>query len=144
MKLSTRTRYGSRALTELAAVYPKQVLPLKSVAAKQHISLKYLESIMSALKVAGLVRPTRGVHGGYCLTRKPDDVTLRDVFEALEGSLAPVDCVNAPGTCPFEATCPTQETWIELRNVLGKALERTTLQDLVARKKKKERQASKA
>jgi Rrf2 family protein len=144
MKLSTRTRYGSRALTELAAAHPDRVLPLKAVAERQRLSVKYLEHIMTALKIAGLVKPIRGVNGGFVLARDPADVTLREVFEALEGSPATVECVDAPGSCSMESTCPTRETWVEMTEALAAVLERTTLQDLVARGKAKERQAGRS
>jgi Rrf2 family protein len=144
MRLSTRTRYGSRALAELAAAYPGQVLSLKDVAKNQHLSVKYLEHIMTTLRVAGLVRPVRGMRGGYTLTRPPGRITLREVFETLEGSLAPVDCVDDPQSCPLKEVCPTRETWVEIKNSLAKILEGTTLQDLLARKKRRELRARKA
>lgn len=144
MRLSTRTRYGSRALAELAAAYPDRIVPLKQIAESQHLSVKYLEHIMTALKIAGLVRPVRGTHGGFVLARSPTNITLREVFEALEGSLAPVHCVDDPQSCPIEDVCPTRETWCELRDALANVLERTTLQHLAARRQHRQQQAGNA
>lgn len=144
MRLSTRTRYGCRALVELAAVYPERPITLQRMADSQHLSVKYLGNIMTALKLAGLVRPVRGARGGYCLAKSPAALSLREVYEALEGSPAPVDCVDDPHSCPLEATCPTRETWVEMKNALVGVLERTTLQHLVARKQRKELQAREA
>lgn len=99
---------------------------------------------MTALKVAGLVRPVRGMRGGFVLTKSPADVSLKEVYEALDGSLAPVDCVDDPESCPLEQTCPTRETWVEMKNALVKVLAGTTLEQLVERRDRKRAQARKA
>jgi Rrf2 family protein len=114
------------------------------MAEKQHLSLKYLERIMTDLKAAGLVRPIRGMRGGFYLTRPPNKITLRNVYEALEGSLAPMECIDKPETCRWEDTCPTRQTWVEMKRALENVLENTTLQDLATRKRQKEAQARKA
>ncbi len=124
-------------MTELAAIYPDKSLSVGEVAHNQHLSPKYLEQIMSALKIAGLVRAVRGMHGGYALVRPPKEITLREVFEALEGATSPVDCVEHPEECPNENVCPTRETWVEITKAVTGVLENTTLQDLADRKKKK-------
>ena len=115
MRLSTRTRYGTRAMVELALAYPDLAVPVKDVARKQNLSAKYLEQIMSALKAADLVRSVRGMHGGYALSREPDSITLADVFHVLEGSAAPVDCVDHPEVGhrwpPVVGECPEGRQW---------------------------------
>ena len=137
MKLSTRARYGSRALTELALVYPDGTLSIKDMAEKQQMSPKYLEQIMRSLKTSGLVTSVRGMHGGFALARKPEDVTLKEVYKALEGTFAPVECVDHPESCTMQKSCPTRDTWIEMMQAMEGVLERTTVQDLADRVKSK-------
>ena len=138
MKLSTRARYGARALVEVALVYPDSTVSIKGVAERQSISRKYLENIMANLRVAGLVTAVRGMHGGYALSRPPASITLKEVLDVLEGGGAPVDCVDHPDSCPMEDGCPTRETWVEMKESMERILEGTTIQDLVERKKRKD------
>ena len=137
MKLSTRSRYGSRAMVELAVDYPERAVSVKEMAKNERLSPKYLEQIMAALKAAGLVEAARGIHGGYRLTRPPTTIRLREIFEALEESPVLVKCILRPGTCPRETVCPTRDTWQELMEALVSVLDRTTLEDLAVRKKRK-------
>ena len=133
MNLSTRARYGSRAMAELAVAYPAGSVSVKQLARKQHISIKYLEQIMGLLKTAGLVRSARGTHGGYTLSRNPGAINLGDVYRALEGSTAPVHCVDDPESCPMEGVCPTRDTWVEIEEAISKVLKKTTMRKLAAR-----------
>ncbi len=137
MKLSTRTRYGTRAAVELALTYPEVPVSVKDMAERQRLSVKYLEQIMRTLKAAGLVRAVQGTHGGYALTREPATITLNEVFNALEGSPCLVECVNRQDACPMENICPTRDTWVELTRALTSVLEGTTLQDLAERQQQK-------
>lgn len=137
MQFSTRMRYGCRALVELAARYPDSVVSVKDMGESQHISPKYLEHIMSALKAAGLVKSVRGLHGGYALAKPPGQCRLSEVFRALEGSAAPVDCVDDPESCPMRELCPTRETWAEVKGAILHVLESTTVQDLLQRRRKR-------
>jgi Rrf2 family cysteine metabolism transcriptional repressor len=133
VRLSTRTRYGCRALAEVAAAYPDGTPSIREIAERQRLSPKYLESIMQALKAAGLVRATRGVHGGYTLTRPPAEIRMSDIFRALEGTPAPVPCVDTPELCGMADDCPTRDTWVELRGAIEGVLTRRTLQDLAVK-----------
>ena len=133
MKLSTRARYGSRALIELAMVYPRKTVTAGEVAHRQRISVKYLEQIMSTLKSAGLIHSVRGMRGGYALNRPPEEITLLEVIDILDGSTAPVACVDAPDSCPMNPVCPTWETWVEVKEAIDRVLSSTTLRDLVER-----------
>jgi Rrf2 family protein len=110
------------------------VVSLREVGELEGISAKYLEHIMRALRTAGLVKAVRGLHGGYVLARPPESITLKDVFESLVGEISPVDCVDCPETCAFHDTCPTRDTWIEMKEAIEGILERTTIQQLVERK----------
>ena len=130
MKISTMTRYGTRALTELARACPGESVSVTQMARDQQISVKYLERIMAALKQAGLVTSTRGAGGGYSLAREPGRIRLLDVFIALEGEPAIVHCVSRDGSCPRETACPTRDLWREMTRSLVTVLEQTTLEDI--------------
>jgi len=137
MKFSTTVRYGTRALVELAAAYPDRAVSVREVGQRQNISPKYLEHILQALKAAGLVQVVRGKRGGYVLGRPPRSITLKEMYERLVGSLAPVDCVDCPDSCSMHDICPTRDTWVEVKEAVETVLERTTIQDLLDRKKRK-------
>ena len=137
MKISTRVRYGTRAMVTLAMANPVKAISVKEIAQNQHLSAKYLEQIMAALKGAGLIKVVRGGHGGYMLSREPASIRIIEVYQALEGSLALVDCIEDPNACPMREICPTKETWVEMTGALEEILERTTIQDLVKRQREK-------
>jgi Rrf2 family cysteine metabolism transcriptional repressor len=141
MRFSTKTRYGARAMAELAAAYGRGAVSVKDIAESQCVSPKYLEQIMASLKAAGLVEAARGTHGGYQLSRPPETVCLADVFRVLEGTPAPVACVETPGSCAMEEVCPTRETWVEVKDAVQGVLEKTTLRELGERQKRKRRTA---
>jgi Rrf2 family protein len=137
MKISTRARYAARALAVLASVHPDGTTSVRDIAASQRVSPKYLEQIFNALKTAGLLRAVRGMGGGYALARPPCAITLRDVYEAVDGSVAPVDCVDRRESCWMADVCPTRDTWVEIKQAVSDVLERTTLQDLADRRTQK-------
>ncbi len=134
MKLTTRTRYGTRALFELARAYPGGGVSVKEMAERQRLSPKYLEKIMATLKAAGLVTAATGVHGGYALTRSPERIRISEIFAALEGPAELVECLRSDAACPLEGVCPTQSLWREMTDAIVDILEGTTLQDLAERK----------
>ncbi len=137
MKISTRGRYGTRALLELALHYREGPIPLKNVARSQQIPLQYLEHIITPLVAAGIIRSTPGARGGVWLARSPEEIRLNEVIELLEGSIALVECVDDPKYCSRSELCVTRDIWIELKKVMNEVLESTTLQDLVERQKRK-------
>ena len=137
MKLSTRGRYGTRALLDLALHEEGPVL-LKDIAQRQQISLQYLEHLITPLIAAGIIRSTRGARGGISLAKPPEQVKLSEVIQLLEGSIAPAECVNNPGVCSRSELCVTRDIWGELKKAMNGILESTTLQDLVERQKRKE------
>ena len=139
MKLSTRARYGTRALLDLALHSGEGAVPLKDIARRQEISLPYLEHLITPLMAGGLVRSTRGARGGVLLLKHPRDIKLSEVLQLLEGSIAPVDCVNNPKICPRSDLCVTRDIWGDMKKVMDGVLESTTLQDLVERQKRKAR-----
>ena len=137
MKLSTRTRYGTRALLELALREGVGPVFLKDIARKQQISLAYLEHLITPLISGGIIRSTKGPKGGITLARKPEEIKLSEITLLLEGSVAPVECVDHPEMCKRSDLCVTREIWSEMKTAMDGVLESTTLQDLVERQKKK-------
>ena len=111
LELSTRVRYGTRALVQLADAYPDAAVSASELAAVQKLSPKYLERILAGLKHAGLVKAARGMKGGYQLTRPPQSISIIDVVSALEGPTCVVACIKAPETCGMHDTCPTRDLW---------------------------------
>jgi Rrf2 family cysteine metabolism transcriptional repressor len=137
MRLSTKVRYSVRFMLELALHYEQGAMSLRDVADRQGVSEKYLEHLVAALKAAGLVRGLRGRHGGYALARPPDEIPLSAIHAALEGSLAPVECVDDPNVCSREGQCVARDVWKEVRDAVQDVLESTTLQHLADRHRRK-------
>ena len=135
MKLSTRTRYGIRAILELAENYGKGPLPLKTIARHQELSVKYLEQLMIVLKSAGLVQSVRGSKGGYILAKTPSQIKVSDCFNCLEGPVITSECVDNNSFCPRTADCVARELWAEVQNAITVVLQSITLQNLVDRAK---------
>ena len=135
MKLSTRTRYGTRALLELALRNDDTPVFLKDIAKQQGISLAYLEQLMSPLVAGGIIRSTKGPRGGVALARPPEEINLSEVTSLLEGSLGPVECVTNAGTCDRAGSCVTRDIWGKLREVMDNYLGSVTLRDLVERQR---------
>ena len=138
MKLSTRTRYGIRAILELAQNYGKGPVQLKIVARNQGISVKYLEQLMAMLKSAGIVSSVRGSKGGYILARSPDQIKLSDCFNCLEGPVVTVECVENNNYCPRISDCIAREVWAEIQKAVMGVLESMTLQNLLDKTKSDE------
>lgn len=138
MRLSTRTRYGMRAVLDLAIGYGKGPMQIKSIAQNEGISSKYLEQLISILKAGGITRSVRGPKGGYELARAPKDITLKDIFIILEGPLGAVECLEHPESCARCVDCITRDLWQEINNATIKILESKTLEDLVIKARDKE------
>jgi len=139
MKFSTRGRYGTRALLELALHQGEGAILLKDIAQRQQVSLQYLEHLITPLIAAGIVVSTRGPRGGVSLAKPPAEIRLSEVIQLLEGSIAPAECVNHPEICNRSESCATRDIWDELKKAMNRVLEYTTLQDLVEQQKEKER-----
>ncbi|OGN96033.1 MAG: hypothetical protein A2Z77_08395 [Chloroflexi bacterium RBG_13_51_36] len=137
MRLSTRGRYGLRALLDLGLHQGEGFVLLKDIARRQEVSLSYLEHLITPLIAAGLVKSTRGARGGVLLLKPPSEIKLSEVVQLLEGSIAPVDCVNDPNVCHRSASCATRDIWIEMKRAMSQVLDSTTLQDLVQRQRQK-------
>ncbi len=130
MQLSTKVRYAARAMIELALNYKAEPIQLNDIACKQDISVKYLEQIMAPLRTRGYVRTQKGSRGGYHLAVKPTDITLYDIVESIEGSLAPVACLDNEDYCDRANLCVTRSMWERVSNAVKNELETKTLAEL--------------
>jgi Rrf2 family protein len=115
---------------------------LKDIAERQEISKKYLEHLVARLEADGLLRTVRGAGGGVALTRPPSEVTILDILHTLEGSLAPVECIDRPEVCSRSVNCGARDLWAELGDVMTGFLGSVTLEDLRERQREKERPAA--
>ncbi len=122
---------------DLALHQDEGLVPLKDIARRQEVSLPYLEHLITPLVAAGLVKSTRGARGGVSLVKPPSEIKLSEAVQLLEGSIAPVDCVNDPKLCHRSAYCVTRDIWSEMKNAMSQVLDSTTIQDLVERQKQK-------
>lgn len=133
MKLSTKGRYGLRAMLEMALNEENGPMTTRTIAEHQELSERYLEQLLIPLKQAGLVKSIRGSQGGYVLGRKPENITVGDIIRVLEGPIAPVDCVSEinPDECDRSGFCVTRGIWTKVRDAITEVLDSYSLQDLV-------------
>ena len=142
MKISTKGRYGTRAMIDIAENYGSGPVSLRHLSERQCLSLKYMEQIIPLLKSSGLIRSARGARGGYVLAKKPREISLRDIVEALEGAWSLVDCVDDPALCDRTEECGAYDVWNDIQAAIYKILNSTTLADMTARSKKKAKAAA--
>ncbi|MCX7678784.1 MAG: Rrf2 family transcriptional regulator [Spirochaetes bacterium] len=131
MKLSTRARYGIRAMVMIATNRGQSPIDLNVIAKEQGISKKYLHALLVQLKRAGMLESIRGKSGGYRLAKKPDEITLLEVYEALEGNIDLVDCLIDEARCARARNCLARNIWQRLSNAMRKELSSVTLADVV-------------
>lgn len=140
MRVSTKGRYGLRAMVDLALHVDRGPVPLKEIAERQGLSESYLEQVFATLRRVGLVTALRGPMGGYTLGRPAEEICVGEILRALEGDTAPVYCVERMATrarCEREHDCPTREFWRKLRDHIDAFLDRTTLRDLAEQARRK-------
>lgn len=137
MQISTRGRYGLRAMVDMALHTSEGPMALRVIAERQGISESYLEQVFTSLRKSGLVRASRGAQGGYELNQQADQVTVGEILRSLEGPIVPVYCVGESegASCEREQYCITRSFWEELRDKINEFLDGTTLQDLADRAK---------
>jgi Rrf2 family cysteine metabolism transcriptional repressor len=138
LKFSTRARYGMRAMLDLAVNGGDNLVLLKDIASRQDISKRYLEHMMTLLRNRGLIVAERGAAGGYRLARPPEDIRLDEIFEALEGEIAPVECVRDSMVCDRAEDCVAREVWCEVASAMREVLHGQTLADLKGRWEKRQ------
>jgi len=141
MKLSTRARYGTRAMIDVGLHCTEGPVHLKDIAGRLQVSKKYLEHLTSRLEAVGLLRSRRGARGGISLARPPSEIRLSDIFQILEGPIPLVDCADSPEWCPRSGSCAARDLWMEMGQLMTAFLESKTLDDLCRQQREKERPA---
>ena len=132
MKVSTRGRYGPRAMLDLARSFGEAPVLMSTLAQRQGLSRKYLHALLTALKSAGLVRGVRGPGGGFVLKRAPAKIKLSEVLHAVEGPLSLVDCVADHRACHRSKRCPARRVWRDLSEAIEDVLGNVTLEDMIS------------
>lgn len=131
MRLSTRSRYGTRLMLKLALNYNKGPIFLKDIAQGEEISEKYLSQLVIPLRANGLIYSTRGPHGGYQLRKPPSKITIKDIVQSLEGNISPVECVKNPSICSRADDCSVRDIWENLYEKIYETLDSVSLEDLL-------------
>ncbi len=131
MKLTTRSRYGTRMLLDLALNGSEGPVRVNEIATRQGVSVKYLEKLSRTLKKAGLIRSLRGSKGGHMLAKPPEEITMGEIVRALEGDLNLVTCWTERTSCPRLKNCPTSYLWQEVSKALLEKLDSMRLGDLI-------------
>jgi len=140
MKVSMKGDYGVRALVELAYHFGEAPVQSAVIANRQSIPEPYLDQLLTSLRRAGLIRSVRGPQGGHALIRDPHDLKLSEAIVALEGSLAPISCLDDPAGCPKSTRCSLHDVWDEVHRATMNVLDRITIAELA----EKERQGNMA
>ena len=136
MKISTKGRYALRVLLDLAEHNNATPVRVKEIAIRQNISEKYLEQIIGILNKAGYVQSIRGAQGGYLLKKEPNAYTIGEILRLMEGSIAPVSCVDAiEDICERKSSCVSVILWEKINDAISGVVDHTTLQDLMEWKK---------
>ncbi len=147
MKLTTKGRYGLRAVIDLAVYAKNEPVSLAEVAERQNISISYLEQLIAKLKKAGIVQSTRGAQGGYSLAKAPEEISVGDILRSLEGNLSPVDCSAVDGEgeseCASSNFCVTKYVWKRISDSINDTVNGIFLSELMAESKKVQTQADK-
>lgn len=131
MKLSTKGRYGVKAMVELAINYGDTPVSIKTISTRQHISEYYLEQLFAPLRKAKLITSIRGAQGGYILSREPKDITVADIMEVVEGPIEISDCIDKENGCDNTDCCATRLLWEKLKKSIDEVMASVTLQDIV-------------
>lgn len=132
MKLSTKTRYGMRAMIDLAIVHGSGVpRTMKEIAKRNRIPESFLEQMLCTLRKEGLVRSIRGPQGGYVLAKAPQEIRVADIINTLEGPIKLAECIDMP-LCGESRNCPSRILWTRIKESIDQVTQTTTLQDLIA------------
>lgn len=131
MRMSTKGKYGIKAMLELALVYDVETISVRSIAQKQNISELYLEQIFSILKKGQLIKSVRGAKGGYSLSKNPKDITIKNIMDVLEGPVSISECIEKDVNCDNLDRCATRVLWVRIRNAINDIFSSVTLQDII-------------
>lgn len=130
--VSTKGRYGLKAVVDLAVNSDNGLVSIKSISQRQGISENYLEQLFASLKKSGIVKSVRGAQGGYMLSKPAEKITVGDVLRSLEGALCPVECMEFDFTeCDKSDTCVTAPVWAKLRDKVNEVVDSIYISDLV-------------
>lgn len=138
MKLSTRVRYAVRAVVDLGLNSDGNLVLLKDIAKRQHVSVKYLENIFASLRKAGIVKGVRGAKGGYSLAKDPSGIQIYDIVWAMQGFVSPMNCVENSNDCEWVGDCVARELWVEVSNAITDVLKRFSVKDMMERHTEKQ------
>lgn len=133
MRISTKGRYATRLMLDLALHYGNKFIPLKAIAQRQGLSDKYLEQIIMQLTKNNMVVSSRGSKGGYKLAQAPEFYTVGDILRATEGNMSPVPCLDNGEGCEVSVHCVTVEIWMQVENAVNSVIDNVTLADMVQR-----------
>lgn len=136
MKLSSKCRYGIRAVMEIAKNYPDKPTKRKDIAANQNLDDSYLENILIELKNKNIVGAIRGAKGGFVLKRAPEDIDLLQVIESLQGDLSPAECLITPSICDRTNGCVTRPVWQKMKDAQEGVLKSVSIRDLLEQEAK--------
>lgn len=141
IRLSTKGRYGTRLMLNLARHYGEgnDAIILKNISDDERISIRYLEQIIIPLKINRLVKSIRGAGGGYTLARRPEDIKISEILHALEGNCCLVECIEDGTYCEFTETCPTYEIWKGATELLKGYFDSLSLKDVIDKAEKKKK-----
>ena len=131
MKISTKGRYGLRILIDLATHDPGKPRLIRDIAQSQQISEKYISRLVIDLRRAKLVRSVRGVNGGFHLAKLPEEITLLEILETMEGPISVVECVRSPEKCTRRSLCPARDIWSKLNDGIRELTAKITLDDIL-------------
>ncbi len=136
MKLSTRSRYGTRMVLDLAKRYHDGPVKIGDIAAREGISVKYLEQLIIPLKRASYITSVRGPRGGHMLSKPPEQITVGEVVKTLEGGLGFTECVDQPEICEKSGDCPTRNVWKAASEAMYEKLDSMTLSSVLFTEKR--------
>ncbi len=131
MKISTKSRYGTRAVLEIALNRSGDKLTRKQISKNQEIPSSYLENILISLKTKGIIRTIRGPKGGYELAKEPEEITVFEIVNVLEGPSDLIPCLDDSNACTRSSICVTTDIWRRLQEVQKDLLSEITIKDLV-------------
>jgi Rrf2 family iron-sulfur cluster assembly transcriptional regulator len=142
MKLSTKTRYGTRILIELALMGNQGAISVSKISSNQKISAKYLEQILRTLRQAGIVKSVRGPKGGHLLAKDPGKIYLGQIVRLFEGQTDLVNCISSPENCSMAAECLVRDAWQDATSILYKKLDNISIASLIQNSGKNDQGAS--
>src|SRR5471030_37357 len=130
MKLSTKGRYGVRAMVDLASNYCSAPISIKTISKRENLSEYYLEQLFSPLRRANIIRSIRGAQGGYVLCKSPNEITVGDIMTILEGPIEIADCIDGV-ECDSSDCCATKAVWEKIKNSIDSVMNSINLQDII-------------